>query len=168
MLFACENDMNIVNSIKIDEESPISTTYDSETIITDSGKIRVIMKSPIVEHYIKDIEYLEMAKGINVIFYDSLGNVSSTIVSNYAISNQNTMVIKAKHDVIATNSVGQKLFTEELVWDQRNKRIYSEVDVKVVTDDKVLWGDGMEADEEFNEWTIIKPKGDIMIKNDSI
>jgi LPS export ABC transporter protein LptC len=166
MLFSCENDMRIVNSIVIDEESPISTTYDSKSIITDSGKVRVIMKSPVAEHYIKDIEYIELPKGIDVTFFDSTGAVSSTITSNYAISNQKSMIMKAKNDVVATNRIGQKLYTEELIWDQKKKRIYTEVDVRVVTEDKVLLGDGLEADEEFDEWTILNPRGDIMLKNE--
>ncbi len=48
------------------------------------NKVKII--TPLSEEYNeKDNHYIEMTKGIKVLFYDSALNVASTLTSNYAI-----------------------------------------------------------------------------------
>lgn len=167
MLFSCDSEIKIDNSLTFEENSPISITENSESIITDSGYVKVTIKSPVAKHFIyEDENYIEMPKGINVQFYDTTGNVTSSITSNYAKSNQINMIMVAKHKVIATNSRGQKLFTEKLTWDQKEHIIYTKKNVKVVTDDKTIFGTGLTANENFDNWEIDNPSGDIILNQE--
>jgi LPS export ABC transporter protein LptC len=86
-------------------------------------------------------------------------NTKSTLQADYAIVYQKTNTMEAHNNVIATNAQGQQLYTEELIWDKEKKLIYTEKDVKVVTDGKVLFGDGLTADESFDNWEITNPHG---------
>ena len=166
MLFSCENDINVINSLKIDENQAVESTYDVSMEISDSGKVLMRLESPQVDKYIHNREYVEMPKGIHIIFYDSLGNVRSTLDADYAINYPASHVMEAKNNVIAVNSQGQTLYTEELIWDQHKHKIFSENEVKIVTENKVLFGDGLIADESFNDWEIIHPRGDIALEMD--
>jgi hypothetical protein len=38
--------------------------------------------------------------------------------------------------------------------------------VTITTPDKILYGEGMEADEKFYNWTIKKPRGEMYINED--
>jgi hypothetical protein len=69
----------------------------------------------------------------------------------------------AENNVIATNSRGQKLFTEQLTWDKEKHTIYTDKKVKVVTEGKILFGDGLTSDESFDNWEITNPTGDIEV-----
>lgn len=161
MLFSCENNLAIVSSIKVDDTTPIETSYDVIMEYTDSGKVVMEMRSPLVNRYVGDEEYLEMPKGIDLVFFDINGKPKSTLISDFAINYVNTKIMVAENNVVATNSQGQKLYTEQLTWDQEKHTIFTEKKVKVVTDGKILFGDGLVADESFENWEITHPTADI-------
>jgi len=164
MLFSCENDINVINSLKIDEGQAVESTYDVEMTITDSGKVVMVMTSPQVDKYMVNREYVEMPKGIHIVFYDSIGGIRSTLDADYAISYSGSKIMEAKNNVVAVNKEGKTLYTEELIWDQRKRRIYTENEVKIVTQKEILFGDGLTADENFNDWKISRPRGDIQVE----
>ena len=59
----------------------------------------------------------------------------------------------------------QVLYTEELIWDQSTKKIFSSKYVKIVEkNNKVLTGVGLITDEEFNDPLIIEPEGEFYLK----
>ena len=58
------------------------------------------------------------------------------------------------------------LNTEHLIWDQSKKTIFSNVAVKITTNDEVIYGDGFESDETFNKYEILNPRGTINVKDD--
>ena len=161
VLFSCENDINVINSLKIDENQPVESTFDVKMSITDSGKVMMLMESPQVDKYISDREYVEMPKGIHLIFYDSIGQIRSTLDADYAISYSGSKIMEAKNNVVAVNDKGQTLYTEELIWNQRKHTIYTENEVKIVTGNKILFGDGLTADESFRDWEITHPRADL-------
>ncbi len=163
MLFSCENDLATIASIKVDENTPIETSYDVTLQYTDSGKVTMVMISPLVNRFVGDDEHLEMPEGINLKFFDTAGVVKSTMVSDYAISYAKTNTMIAENNVIATNSRGQKLFTEQLTWDKDKHTIFTDKKVKVITEGKVLFGDGLVSDESFDNWEITNPTGDIEV-----
>lgn len=163
MLFSCENDINVINSLKIDEGKAVESTYNVEMSITDSGRVVMVMTSPQVDKYFVNREYMEMPKGIHIVFYDSIGGVRSTLDADYAISYSGSKIMEAKNNVVAVNNEGKTLYTEELIWDQRKHRIYTENEVKIVTEKEILFGDGLTADENFSNWKISRPRGDIQV-----
>jgi LPS export ABC transporter protein LptC len=161
MLFSCENDLSAIKALKVDENTPISTTYNMTMVYTDSGKLMMKMESPEVNQYLNDDDYLEMPKGINLIFYDSTKQVRSSLKADYAINYTKTKIMEAQNNVVAVNAQGQQLYTERLIWDQNKHLIYTNNKVRVVTEGKILFGDGLEADETFEKWVITNPSGDI-------
>ena len=164
MLFSCENDIDVVQSLQVDKTLPMETSFGVESIITDSGRIRIRINSPQIDNYESDEEYTEMPKGVEVFFYDSLGNISSSLKADYAINTPKKNIILAKYNVVATNSQGERLYTDKLTWDKKTRKIYTDADVKVVSADKVIFGDGLIADESFDNWQIKHPHGDIEAK----
>ena len=161
MLFSCENDISVVQSLQVDESVPIETSFNIVSEIVDSGRVRIRIKSPQIDRYEGEKDFIEMKKGVEVYFYDTLGQVSSSVTSDYAINEPSERKITAKYNVFATNREGDKLYTEKLIWDQKTKKIFTDVAVKVVSEDKIIFGDGMVADETFDNWQIKHPHGDI-------
>lgn len=100
--------------------------------------------------------YIEFPNGLHVMFYDSVGGIKSEMFANYAVSYEGKKFMEAKDDVVVINhEQNQTLNTEHLIWDQKKHIIFSEVFVKITTDEHVIFGDdGFESDEEFNKWTI--------------
>ena len=100
-------------------------------------------------------------------FYDSLFNITTTITGDYGIHYQDKKQMEARKNVIVTNfETGERLDTEELIWDQKKEVIYSNKFVKITSEDGVLFGDGLEAEQDFSKRRIINPSGEIEVEDD--
>ena len=69
--------------------------------------------------------------------------------------------LAARGNVVVEKSDGKKLYTQQLFWNARTKKIYSNVDSKIVQNDgrDVFIGEGFESDEEFKDWRFRRMKG---------
>jgi LPS export ABC transporter protein LptC len=133
----------------------ISVTY------TDSGYLRAKLFSPLVEHFKNQKPYMEMKKGMTIYFYNISDAIkpSSMLKADYAIKYENEQKIIVKNDVVAVNSNNDTLNTELLIWDEFNKKIYSNKAVRIKKKDEILWGNGFESNEDFSEYKIFHLKG---------
>lgn len=126
-------------------------------IMTKNGRRSYFFKAPLVEGYTLAKEpYREFRKGVEITTYqdDSLTTVDAVLTANYAIYYENRELWEAKGDVVVVKSDGKTLYTQQLFWNAKTKRIYSNVDTKIVQNDSrnVFQGEGFESDEEFKEW----------------
>ena len=105
---------------------------------TDSGKIRARVFSPILVA-VKQIQrpYMEMNKGLKVDFYEADGDIQSYLTAEYGISYPEEKRIVVRRDVEILNVKGERLNTEELIWDQVRGRIFTDKNVTITTKDPV-------------------------------
>jgi LPS export ABC transporter protein LptC len=165
---SCKNSLEEVNSLPVRDTAPIETGIDMEVIYSDSAQIKALMKAPLYKRYEGDNPYFEMPRGLTVYFYDSLMQVKTKLTARYAIKYDKKNVMEVRNDVVVVNQKGERLNTEHLVWDEKTRRIYSDVFVKITESDKVVYGEGLDAPESFERWTIKKPKGSFYIKTDDM
>lgn len=164
ILYSCENDLETVKIITSKDNTPFETSKNVELYHSQNGIVELLLKTPLLERYLGERPYIEMTKGIEIYFYDSLMNVSSQLTASYAINFENDKITEARNNVIVINEKKEQLNTEHLIWDERKSIIYSNVFVKITTPDEVLFGEGFESDERFEKWQIKKPKGSFNIK----
>lgn len=67
---------------------------------------------------------------------------------------------------------GNQLETEQLFWNQKSKRVYSNVDSKITQKGDVIYADGFESNERFDDFVMRKVKGKVTVdttpKQDSV
>ena len=165
-MFSCSNSMQEIKAISFVDTFPVETGKNVEIVYSDSARIQAIVKAPVYRRYLGKDPYLEMPDGIDVTFYDSAMNVSMHMTSKYAIKYDKKNVMEAKHDVVVINAAGEKLNTQHLIWNEQTRRIYTNVFVRITQKDKVLLGDGLDADDSFSKWIIPKPRGTFYINTD--
>ena len=102
-LWACENDIKVINTLASKANAPVETAKNIETIYSDSGHVSVIVKAPQLDRYEGDNPYSEMPKGVDVKFYDVMMQVKSKLTANYAISYTRTKIMEAKNHVVVVN-----------------------------------------------------------------
>ena len=108
--------------------------------------------------------YIEFIEGISVTTYkDTTLEVASTLVADYAILLEKQKLWEAKGNVVITNSDGRILETEQLFWNQKLEKIYSNVESKIIDGDNVIIGVGFESDQEFKDYTLRRPKGQLLV-----
>lgn len=61
---------------------------------------------------------------------DSLSSVDAVLTANYAIHYETRDLWEARGNVVVEKSDGKKLYTQQLFWNARTKKIYSNVDSK--------------------------------------
>lgn len=146
MLFSCGGKRA---SEDPDPETLMTQQSDSLTILfSQDGRKAYRFTTPLLENYGMASEpYMEFRKGIYIETYDSLGGVASTIKSDYAIHFENRDLWEAKGNVVVTNTEGQALYTQQLFWNRKTKKIYSNVDSRFIEGTDVLTGEGFEADD---------------------
>lgn len=169
-LSACENDIDVVNSVTSvnGKDEPVESSKNVEFLYSDSARVRSKLTSPLVNHFMGKKPYYEMPKGMEVVFYDQFKKEQTKLTANYGIGydTDNKMnVMEAKGNVVVINEKGDKLNTEHLVWNSVTKKIYTNEFVKISTKDEVIWGNGLESNEDFTIYEIKQVKGSIAVKD---
>lgn len=164
MLFSCENSKKELETIKFDDSFPNEITRNVTLYYSDSAKVKVMLNAPLVERYYRDEDsYAEFNKGVYVEFYDDSGHVESTIESEYAKNYDQRGEMFARNDVVVVNKKGEKLNTEHLEWNRNTHQIRSNSFVRITTKDEIIYGNGLEANEDFTRYKVKDIKGIIEV-----
>ena len=169
LVSSCGNDVEKVNAITMKDTGPAMTARNIEVILSDSGKLQARLTSVLLNKYGGDNPYLEFPKGFKVLIYDSLQRIESTITGNYGRQDERSRVMEARGNVIVRNELkNQQINTEELTWVENRRLIYSNVKVRITTANKVLYSDGLKANDAFTWYEFINPHGQMTVDRDSI
>jgi LPS export ABC transporter protein LptC len=119
-----------------------------------------MITAPVVNrlHDSKD-PYTEMPSGVNIVFYDRMAMVSSTLSAEYGKNEEKKELMYARGNVKLSNIKDENLYAEELYWNQKTKKIYSDKFVKIITPKETIYGQGFESNEDFSNYSIKKIKG---------
>ncbi len=162
LLSSCEERAPEINPAA---DEALMTEYSEDLTIIESqnGKRSYRFTTPLVEGYSQAREpYREFRKGIRMVTYqdDSLSSVDVVLTANYAIYYEKRKLWEAKGNVVVEKFDGKKLFTQQLFWNATTKKVYSNVDTRIVQGDRVdAVGAGFETDEEFKDWRFRYSKG---------
>ena len=169
VLFSCENSISKIQEITQQDSLPIVSATQVVYERTDSGYLRVVLKGPLMNRFEGDNGYSEFPQGFEVTFYDTIGNAISFIKANYGINFEKKKLMKARDSVIVKNyETEEQLTTENLVWDQKKKRIVANTFIKITTPDKIIYGDSLHAHESFRSRDIYNMRGVFEVEEDTL
>jgi LPS export ABC transporter protein LptC len=165
IFFSCENKIEDVNKFNLEGDNPDQLTHELELVSTDSGKVTLTLKAAVLEEYVEQ-KLTKLKGGFVLNFYNEDGSIRSYLSGKNAEVYTFDKKMKATDSVVFENIESKQiLFTEELIWDQNTHKIFTTKDVKIIEDNnKVLLGEGLVTDEDFNDPYILKPKGDYYLK----
>ena len=130
------------------------------TIISDSGITRYRITAPVWNVYDKAAQpYQEFPDGIYFEKFDPNLRVDANISSNYAKFYENEQLWELKGHVRAMNLQGELFETEQLFWNQRLQKFYSDSLIKITQATRIIKGIGFESNETMTNYTIKKPQG---------
>lgn len=162
--FGCENDLRDVEKISAKKLAvPVDKSIGVEIIYSDSARVKAKLITPELLNFKTDKPYLEMRKGVTVIFYDQNQQESSRVKSDYAIRREHENIVELKRNVVVTNIKGETFKSEELVWDEDKKRFYSNKLVSITSKENVLFGTSFWANEDFSYYEIVQSTGDLRL-----
>ncbi len=159
MFTGCENDIATVKLLANQKKFPVESGRNVEIIYSDSAKMKMKLISQQIDRYTGLKPYLEFPNGVKIEFYDQQMKIKSQLTAHYAIRYEGEKRMEAKRNVVVVNEKGETLNTEHLIWDEGKDMIYTEEFVKITTQEEILYGDGLESNQDFSKYKIKNIKG---------
>jgi LPS export ABC transporter protein LptC len=167
-LSSCNNSLEEAKLIVSRANVNIEKGKDVQINYSDNGVVRIQASGPTATRFNTEKPYLEFPDGIKILFYNSAREVESTLTAKHATAVENSHSMTARDSVVVVNNKGEVLNTDELIWDEEKKIIYSNSFVKIATKDEILYGNGMIANENFTDYTIKHITGTIKVKTSEL
>jgi lipopolysaccharide export system protein LptC len=167
-LASCKNDMDEARLIVSRADVNIEKGKQVEINYSDKGIVRIKAIAPTATRFNNSRPYFEFSDGIKILFYNELHNVESTLTAKYATAYENSHSMTARDSVVVINDKGEILNTDELIWDEDKKIIYSNSFVKIRTKDEIIYGNGMTANENFTGYVIKNITGTIKVNSSAL
>lgn len=156
-LLACHTDERDLSKMK-PYDGPRMEIDTVETLYSDSARVRVRMTAP--KELQMENEDLIFPKGVYIEFFNENQAVSSTLRGNHGTYNKKKNLYTVTGKVVVVDSVkGQTMNTEELHWEPIRRKIYTDKFVTIQTQQEILKGQGLEAEQDFSNYKILRPTG---------
>lgn len=162
-LNACENNLKEVVELSKNQEPAAEIVEGVRLIYSEQAHVKVLLEAPELKRTKNDNATAEFVKGITIQFFNDSLQIISTIKANYAIRNEQERTTIAKQEVQWNNTKNEHLETEELIWDEKAGKIYSNVFVKITTPTQTLTGNSFEAEQDFSRYKITKTSGSVKV-----
>lgn len=168
IIYSCENDLEAIQKITFDTNTPDETTKDLHIMISDSGYAKVEIIATLAETFRNKTHITKVKDSLRVNFFNDKGKVISTLFALYGEINFTNGTIIVKDSVRLYNFKNkQMLETEALFWNQRDSTIYSLSQIIVRSPKGIVIGkDGIKTTQEFNKYELLKPEGKIQIEEE--
>ena len=166
LLMCCApNKIEDINAITNREEYPSISYKDLDAIVTDSGKLKHRLVTPLLLQFDQKAEPItDFPQGLHFFIYNTDGGIESQIKCNTAKHFQKLELWELRNDVEVVNAKGEVVNTELLYWDMKKKRIYSDQFVKITSTDNVFTGNSFETNEKIDPYVLTKVRGEMDIK----
>lgn len=171
IVLSCKSDLKKVERVASEKEARTEKAQNVEIKYNEEGQLKVKVLAPTLLRYVTEDPYLEMPDGVRVLFYDAQMNVKSRLKADYGINHQDEGKMLVRDNVRVINRKGEKLNAEELIWNEKKEKITSDKFVKITTEDEIIYGDGLVANQDFTNYKIKNIKGTIKMgekENDTI
>jgi LPS export ABC transporter protein LptC len=130
------------------------------TLVSDSGITRYRVNAKVWNVYDKAEEpYWDFPEGIHFDRFDPDMKVDAEIESKKAIYYTNRKFWDLKDSVHAMNLEGEHFECDQLFWDEKAEKVYTNGKVKITQKDRIIYGKGFESNQTFTKYVIKNPEG---------
>ena len=149
----------------------VEVTFDPETTYTmkTTGVISLISDSGVTRYRANAKEWLVYGKakepcwyfpeGIYVEKFDSLFQTEASIVADTAYYYDKQGLFRFIGQVEVKSLQGEHFETEELFWNQKEDKVYSDRFIRIEQEDKIITGVGFESNQNMTRYTIRESRG---------
>lgn len=161
---ACENDIQEVNEILSSSSAQMEVIEDVELLYSDSANLRVKILAPTLHRVLERNQQKEVfPDGVYVEFYEN-NEVSSWLYADKAQRFEKEDKIIARENVLLYNVDRDTFRSDELVWDEKAERVYSDKVFKFSSPDEVIYGYKFNSNQQFTDFTFHKMSGLLQVE----
>ncbi len=166
---SCKNDLKKIHQT-IDRSMLNTERADSVTIIYSKEGVTKAQLFAKTFNHVQDAKppYIEMKNGLRVLFYNDSMNLQSTLLAKYGRYFEQSGNVLVRDSVVVYNIKKEQLNTEELIWNEKLQKFYTDKFVKITTPTQIIFGNGLESNQNFSDYTILKVKGIIGVNKSAL
>ncbi|MCW3123259.1 MAG: hypothetical protein JWQ38_2751 [Flavipsychrobacter sp.] len=166
---ACNNDLDEVRALTGKNNRQEDRAEDVTIINSKDGHIKMrAFAKEFVRSANAQFAYIDMNGQLKAEFYSDSGvieNVLTADSSRYYEQEGNVLVWDS---VVINSKKGERLSTSELIWNQRGQKFFTEKPVTIQTATEIIHGTGMEANSDFTQYQITRPKGTVQVQKNEL
>ncbi len=161
---ACSDTELNLQALEKSEEVVVQRAEEVEILYSDSAQILVRISGPVLLDYLDKLEpKTEFPEGIKVDFFKEGRTVNSILTARYGIRFPKENKTIVRDSVVFKTVEGERLETEELIWDETMAKVYSNKFCRIYKKDEIIQGYGFESNESFTQSRIKKVTGRIAV-----
>ena len=166
LLVSCKNtNEEIENLTGTSKAHQLDKATDVTMYYSDKGQLKaVIFAKEFLRNEAAKPAYADIKKGLKVEFYNDSLKIESTLTAKSARIYEVEGNVIVRENVVVVNKKGEQLNTEELVWNQKLDKFYTDKKVTITTaPNQVMYGEGLEANADFSWYKIKNLRGNIAV-----
>ena len=134
------------------DELPDQESNNATITFTEEGVLKAILYADNIKVLGEQNE--KLLTNVKIEFFNEFEERTSVLTSLHGKIDDDTQDMYAIDSVVAVSDSGTTLFTDELVWENKSKKIKSQKFVRIVSPDEILEGYGFESDQDLENYTI--------------
>lgn len=164
LLLGCEDKIAALQREVTQDDLLIERISEVDILYSDSAVVRLRIQAPtLLNHLTTNEERKEFPDGLRASFFDAYGQVTSTLTARRATQYERRSMIVIQDSVVVQSADGDRLETDELIWDERQQTLYTQKLVKVTTAEEQIYGYGFRSNQDFTEWQVNKVTGRFLV-----
>lgn len=158
-LFSCKDKNENLIAMTYDPDSvPTMITTFASQLISDSGITRYKLEADLWLVFDKAKEpYSFFPEGLYLERFTPDFEIEATVKADTAWYYNEKDLWRLKKDVHVENMKGEQFDSDELFWDQKNGRVYSEAYIEIKSGVTELKGYGFESNQTMTDYRIFRP-----------
>jgi LPS export ABC transporter protein LptC len=164
----CTNNKDHIKQIKDYESLQEDRASDVTILYSEKALVKAnLFASEFVRNENARPPFTELRKKVRVFFYDDQKKIKSTLYAKYARMYEHNKNVIIRDSIVVINQKGEQLKTEELVWNEQLRKFFTNKPVQIKTAAQMIYGNGLEANEDFSYYQITQIKGIVNLTNNS-
>lgn len=169
LISSCKNKKTDIDNI-VSKNMLREDKADEVTIIYSEGaKVRFkLFTKELIRNEVAKPPFADLRNGLRLESYNDSLQIESVLTAKYARFYEKEQNVLLRDSIIVVNKKGDRLSTEELVWNQKLQKFYTEKPVSIRTATQVIYGNGLEANQDFSWYQIMNIKGSVRVKKSEV
>lgn len=165
MSVACQKEQLVIE--RPDIEFGVERMSDVDIKYSDSAMIRVIVEGPtMLSHLDRQEPRQTFPDGVKVTFFDEQQQKTSILTAKYGIRLEHKAEVIVRDSVVWQSVDNRRLETEEMIWDERRQKVYTNRYVAVILPPAdTSFHLGFEADQDFSNVKFKSTTGNKVVKD---
>lgn len=140
-------------------EYPDQESWNATIRITKDGRTVGLLKAGHIQKF-NEKKITLLKEGLVVDFFNAQGEHTSVLNSVGGTVYDDRQDMIAYENVVVVSDSGLQLFSDTLRWDNKNQKIYSDIPVRIVSDEAdTLYGDRFTSNPDLSNYEIVNPRG---------